>query len=155
MKRYFLLSALIVVLSSLFCQKEEPAFLPSEESLVLSVLSANETIHGQLMKEEKIPDLTEIRRALAALSDQTHPALKSIASSKDAEFKEGQTDLEGFYKSLSDFSTKLQPVIKKSVAFSEYGAFYCPMVEKTWIAKGLAVRNPFAPEMRDCGDRIP
>ncbi len=155
MKSIFRFLTPLILLLALSCQKEDPPFTASEETLVLSVLAANEEIHSQLMKEEKIPDLTSIKRALQGLSNQTHPSLLALSEAKDNEFKDGQKDLEAFYTALSTFSTKLEPILKKSAAFSEYSAFYCPMVEKTWIAKGLPVRNPFAPDMRDCGDRLP
>lgn len=155
MKSFFRFLALIFLLLALSCQQADPPFTASEESLVLALLIANEEMHSQLMIEEKIPNLKPMKQALQALSSQSHPSLLALSESNDKEFKDGQNDLESFYKSLSIFSTKLEPILKKSKAFSEYSAFYCPMVEKTWIAKGLPVRNPFAPDMRDCGDRLP
>ncbi|MCB1177696.1 MAG: DUF3347 domain-containing protein, partial [Leptospiraceae bacterium] len=54
---------------------------------------------------------------------------------------------------LSQSSEKLSEVAKLA-EIKEYNKFYCPMVEKYWIAKGEKIENPYASDMRECGEMI-
>ena len=37
---------------------------------------------------------------------------------------------------------------------TEYNKFYCPMVQKYWIAKGKEIQNAYAADMRECGELV-
>jgi hypothetical protein len=130
----------------------------SLKNAILKILSENQKVHEQLiLKSDFIPDT-------AALLGSIKEAKSLSAKSKDLQTELEKlesiligintTDSELFFKSMSSFSERLTDILKANQIETEYNKFYCPMVEKYWVAKGEVVQNPYAPEMRECGELV-
>lgn len=63
-------------------------------------------------------------------------------------------DVEKFFQAYSSFSENLAESLKLAGGTGVFNRFYCPMVNKTWVSQGTKIQNPYAPEMRDCGDLV-
>ena len=62
--------------------------------------------------------------------------------------------MEAFFESLSSFSETFTDILKVNNIQTEYNKFYCPMVSKYWVAKGDVIQNPYASDMRECGELV-
>ncbi|MCE9499927.1 MAG: hypothetical protein K8R21_05435 [Leptospira sp.] len=122
-----------------------------------AVLNENQKVSAYLLAHDKeLPDLKGMISVLA--SSRTSIKEKDIQN----KFSEMETILskvngkerEEFMIAYSGFSEILAGLVKKAGFAQQYNRFYCPMVRKTWVAKGEEIQNPYAPEMRDCGDLI-
>ncbi|XDD50432.1 hypothetical protein AB3N59_01045 [Leptospira sp. WS92.C1] len=155
MRLNFLISFGILVFFSV-CNKIQTPISESEKNALQTILSENESIHSFLMKEEeKIPELTKLETAIQALI-ALNGGLKIQAEKMQNSLKEkGSKDVEKFFLAYSAFSENLAESVKLAGGTGIFNKFYCPMVKKTWVSQGTKVQNPYAPEMRDCGDLVP
>jgi len=127
----------------------------NDKNNLIKVFDENLKIHQLLFKDDKvIPKLT----SLITVTDKTlfknqdlisriillEQNLKSIDSK----------NRESFITGYSHFSKELTGVIKQFGLKDKYTHFYCPMVDKTWVSTGYKIENPYAPDMRDCGEII-
>lgn len=125
---------------------------------ILKILSENQKVHEQLIQSETvIPDtnalLASIREAKSLTSQNKNLAselekLEAILNAINPK------DREAFFGSISSFSEGLTDILKVNHLQTDYNKFYCPMVSKYWIAKGKEIQNPYAPEMRECGEIV-
>ncbi len=125
---------------------------------ILKILSENQKIHEQLIsKEDFIPDtkslLASVKEA-KALSDKNKEVSEQLEKLESTLNSINTQDKEGFFESLSSFSERLTDILKVNKIQTDYNKFYCPMVAKYWIAKGEQIQNPYAPEMRECGELV-
>ncbi|MBM9499876.1 DUF3347 domain-containing protein [Leptospira sp. 201903071] len=155
MFRPFVISAGILVLLT-FCAKQKAPITEPEKDALQSILLENESIHSFLMKEEeKIPDLSKLEadvRALILLNGGLKTEAEKMLHSLH---KKDAKDLEKFFEAYSSFSETLAESVKLAGGNGVFNKFYCPMVKKTWVKQGTKIQNPYAPEMRDCGDLVP
>ncbi|MBM9577529.1 DUF3347 domain-containing protein [Leptospira sp. 201903070] len=155
MFRPFVISAGILVLLT-FCVKQRAPITEPEKDALQSILIENESIHNFLMKEEeKIPDVSKLETNVQALI-QLNGGLKNEAEKMLHSLrKKDSKDVEKFFEAYSSFSETLAESVKLAGGNGVFNKFYCPMVKKTWVKQGTQIQNPYAPEMRDCGDLVP
>jgi len=150
MKQFIFLSALIFVFH---CGGLDD----SSKKAVRSLLGENQKVHSFLLSHEnQLPDIKGLLSVLNSSRDEIkNPEIRSIFLEMNAALsKIGPKNKESFFQSYSNFSVILAGVVKKAGLATEYNKFYCPMVRKTWVASGEEIQNPYAPEMRDCGDLV-
>ncbi|MDI7210767.1 LIC13259/LIC11441 family protein [Leptospira santarosai] len=145
--------SILIFLSS--CKQAPPAITESEKDILQQILAENESIHSFLMKEEgKIPDTNKLIvrvRELISLNGglkDTAEKMESSLQNKDSK------DIEKFFQTYSSFSENLADSLKLAGGTGIFNRFYCPMVNKTWVSHGIKIQNPYAPEMRECGDLV-
>ncbi len=126
-----------------------------EKDILQQILMENESIHKFLMKEEeKIPDTNQLIAHVVELVS-LNGGLKSQAEKMQNSLKDKVTqDVEKIFQAYSSFSENLAESLKLAGGTGVFNRFYCPMVNKTWVSQGTKIRNPYAPEMRDCGDLV-
>jgi hypothetical protein len=125
---------------------------------ILKILAENQKVHVLLLeKSEIIPDtkalLISIKEA-RLLASKNEDIQKQLDKMEFMLTNINSKDKEAFFESLSSFSEILTDILKANQIRTEYNKFYCPMVAKYWIAKGELVENPYAPEMRECGELV-
>jgi len=125
---------------------------------ILKILAENQKVHVLLLeKSEIIPDtkalLISIKEA-RLLASKNEDIQKQLDKMESMLTNINSKDKEAFFESLSSFSEILTDILKANQIRTEYNKFYCPMVAKYWIAKGELVENPYAPEMRECGELV-
>ncbi|EKR66669.1 MULTISPECIES: DUF3347 domain-containing protein [Leptospira] len=151
-----ILILLISILIFLFsCKKAPPVITESEKDILQQILIENESIHSFLMKEEgKIPDTSKLISRIKELIS-LNGGLKSSAEKMENFLQNKDTkDIEKFFQAYSSFSENLADSLKLAGGAGVFNRFYCPMVNKTWVSYGTKIQNPYAPEMRDCGDLV-
>ncbi|MDF3818451.1 hypothetical protein P3G55_00990 [Leptospira sp. 96542] len=136
------------------CKGEIPSFQESHQNLVSNLLAANETLMEELLKDDPKPNWDDLAKAVAPLANSDHPQLKEWGMGIQSKIPKQNLDLEQSFEPLSEIEIILNEMRKLVPNQSDYYQFYCPMVEKYWVMKGRTVKNPYAPEMRDCGDLI-
>jgi len=144
----------LIFVSFCFCGKEAKPLLPAELQNLGTLLQETQKVHESLLQSESIPDLTALLGTLAKLESSGHPDLQALFLTK-SNLESPSPNLDAFYEKWADYSEKAKSVLPLASESGTYSVFYCPMVKKTWIAQGKAVQNPYAPEMRDCGERLP
>ncbi|TGN00681.1 LIC13259/LIC11441 family protein [Leptospira yasudae] len=155
MRRILILSVGILAFLSV-CKKPQPVITEPEKDALQQILVENETIHGFLMKEEnKIPNTEKlVARILDLIA--LNGGLKDSAEKMANSLKSNDSkDVEKFFQAYSSFSENLAESLKLAGGTGVFNKFYCPMVNKTWVSHGTKIENPYAPEMRDCGDLVP
>ncbi|EMY76986.1 PF11827 family protein [Leptospira weilii serovar Ranarum str. ICFT] len=154
MQKILILSiGILIFLSS--CKKTPPVVTEPEKDILQQILVENESIHGFLMKEEgKIPDTSRLVARVRELVS-LNGGLKSSAEKMQNSLKNQDVkDVEKFFQAYSFFSENLAESLKLAGGTGVFNRFYCPMVNKTWVSQGTKIQNPYAPEMRDCGDLV-
>ncbi|ALO24603.1 MULTISPECIES: LIC13259/LIC11441 family protein [Leptospira] len=152
-KILILLISILALLS--FCQKTPLVITESEKDVLQQILVENESIHSFLMKEEgKIPDTSKLISHINALIS-LNGGLKSSAEKMKNFLQDKDTkDIEKFFQAYSSFSENLADSLRLAGGTGVFNRFYCPMINKTWVSHGTKIQNPYAPEMRDCGDLV-
>ncbi|EPG74099.1 PF11827 family protein [Leptospira fainei serovar Hurstbridge str. BUT 6] len=146
----------LIVLTATCGKKEVKPILESEKPLFEALIEQNETIvEGLLKSENQAPDIKELEKALDILIKANGGLAESAIEMKKALTDHKTSDVEGAFLAYSAFSEILATTMKARGLDYGRNRFYCPMVKKTWVASGKKIRNPYAPEMRDCGDLIP
>ncbi|MGJ4753273.1 LIC13259/LIC11441 family protein [Leptospira kmetyi] len=155
MQRILFLSISILIFLSV-CKKAQPQITEAEKDALQRILVENESIHDFLMKEEnRIPDINKLVVRVQELSS-LNGGLKESAEKMGNSLKDKETkDVEKFFLAYSSFSENLAESLKLAGGTGVFNKFFCPMVNKTWVSHGTKIQNPYAPEMRDCGDLVP
>ena len=154
---------LVILLPILFFCKEtaqEPKSLAKPEviSAYESILAENQTVHDKMISEpDTLPDLDSLIASLESAGKIVEDlGLKKsleeeIRILKDVKGK----DQESFFAGISRFTEHLDTSMKTGgVKVAGYNKFFCPMVTKYWFSKGEEISNPYAKDMRDCGEMI-
>ncbi|TGK11549.1 DUF3347 domain-containing protein [Leptospira fletcheri] len=152
-----ILTTFTLALLFLDCGKKElKPVTDAEKPLFETVLQKNqEVIDGLLKTENRAPDTQELEKALDSLASANGGLSETAAELKKALKEVEAPDLEGSLIAYSKFSDLLASTMKGRGLENGRNRFYCPMVKKTWVASGSKIRNPYAPDMRDCGDIVP
>ncbi|AOP35829.1 hypothetical protein A0128_01260 [Leptospira tipperaryensis] len=155
MYRPFVISLGILIFLT-FCAKQKTPITEPEKDALQSILIENESIHSFLMKEEgKIPDVSKLETNIQALNALNGGLKNEAEKMLNSLQKKDTKDVEKFFQAYSSFSEILAESVKLAGGNGVFNKFYCPMVQKTWVSKGTKIQNPYAPEMRDCGDIVP
>ncbi|MGJ4787688.1 DUF3347 domain-containing protein [Leptospira koniambonensis] len=154
-------SVILILLSSLlyslsFCKKEEKPVLETEKPLFEKVLSENDKIIQFLLTTESVsPDVSGLISSLNSLGEAKGGLESSTLEMKNVLEGAKSSDVRISFEAYSKFSEVLASTMKIHGLQSGRNRFYCPMVKKTWVFSGMKILNPYAPDMRDCGDLIP
>lgn len=107
-----------------------------------------------MQTENGLPSLQGLEAAVFALESSRNGKVANLAQKMKVSIQKvnGQNKEEDF-QNFSDYSDSLAQILNMMDGAGAY-KFHCPMVKKSWIAKGKDVKNPYAPEMRTCGDLI-
>lgn len=148
MTRLYLLFVFIFFLS---CSKTQSE---NNLKLVSNVLEENKKVYELFLAQGNAkPDLTGLKEAVrkASVSADKESLKKSFSEMLAVLESANQSETAG---SISVFSEKLYSLLKAEEINLGYRKFYCPMEKKFWLAKGDDVKNPYAPEMRECGELV-
>ncbi len=148
----------LTLVSIFFLGQCKPAEVPYSEkdiSLVSKLFEANQKLHEGLLLDPPSLSLIEFKSALDSPASSTHPRLLEWKSKIEGNLPKNPKDLDASFENLSQIALVLTDIKKAIPALENFNQFYCPMVEKYWVAKGKLVQNPYAPEMRDCGEMLP
>jgi glutaredoxin 2 len=125
---------------------------------LLKILVENQKVHEVLLaKADTIPDTKAILDSVKearSFSEKNEDIKKQLEKMESILTNINSKDKEAFFESLSSFSETLTDILKANQIKTEYNKFYCPMVAKYWVAKGEEIQNPYAPEMRECGELV-
>lgn len=147
---------LFLILSMAFCKKPKVELTAQELSSIQVIFEQNQEIQNFLLKNESnIPPIDELKSSiqLAKTQVQNSEVVNSLSLLESALHNYDQADQKKAFDSLSQFSEELDK-LAVLVNLGEYHKFFCPMVSKYWVSKGEVVHNPYAPEMRDCGELV-
>ncbi|WCL50112.1 LIC13259/LIC11441 family protein [Leptospira sp. GIMC2001] len=150
----------ILIISFIFhfttCSEKQEPISENDRKNINSLIEENDKVHQFLIKtEDGLPSLEGIQTQISALEKSSNSELANLAKSMRVNLsKVAGKDQENDFEAYSLFSENLAELLKKFPSDNSVNRFYCPMVKKTWVAKGRSVQNPYAPEMRDCGELI-
>lgn len=153
-KKY--LSIVFILYMSISCGEKERKASPETFQAFQSILSENQKVFQSILEDsEKVPELQGLISSLeTARSTVSEEGLKRAIEEETRILKDSmKLDKDAFFDGYSRFVEHMTVSMKtEGVTLPDYNRFYCPMVKKYWLAKGTEVENPFAPEMRDCGE---
>lgn len=156
MKLFPILFAGLILVFVSCGKKENKPLLENEKALFESVLVENDKIVKSLLTTEEVaPDIKALSTALTALESAKGGLEEAAIQMKKDLATTENSDAETAFKAYSKFSESLAIVMKERGLQSGRNRFYCPMVKKTWVLAGQKIQNPYAPDMRECGDLIP
>lgn len=147
---------LLIVLAffALSCKEEVVPFETAHENLAAKLLAENQILLEEYLKEDPKPNWKVFSESLDALGANGHPKLKVWAETLRPFVPANGADLETSYEKISKIQEILIQIKTEVPNQSKYNRFYCPMVDKSWLMTGREVKNPYAPEMRDCGELV-
>jgi hypothetical protein len=151
------ISLVVLLLSYSNCKDSEKLTVSENSNRAFAViLQENDKVIEAIIKDsDKIPDLTTLISSIeSGKSVVIEDGLKRALEEEGRILQDAKVmEKEAFYESISRFSEHLSTAMNTAgVNVEGYNRFYCPMVSKYWMAKGTDINNPFAPEMRDCGE---
>ncbi|TGK02957.1 hypothetical protein EHQ53_05690 [Leptospira langatensis] len=156
MKQRKIILILTILLSIAYCKKEQKPVTEAEKPLFESVLSENDKVVKSLLTTEEVsPNISALLasvEALQAAKGGLEPAAQEMRTALETA---KSPDAKVSFVGLSKFSELLADTMKANGLQSGRNRFYCPMVKKTWVFSGQRIENPYAADMRDCGDLIP
>lgn len=149
MKR-FIFILLLLLFSD--CKKNLPDTI---QKSLFAVLSENQLIQEKLLKNEN-PELSTLKKSLKLSMEEAKsvPELQAQLTKLSEDLSDQKLNTEETYTQLSKFSEGFSKILLANDIKSDYNPFYCPMVSKYWIGKGVEVQNPYAADMRDCGELV-
>lgn len=150
--KVFRISLLVFAFFALSCKEVVVPFDSNHEKMVESLFSNNQSILEVYLQENPKPDWKDFSNSVLALVTSNHPKLKSWGEAIQSQIPTKETDLDSSYEKISKIQEILIQIKAEVPNQSKYNRFYCPMVDKSWLMTGKEVKNPYAPEMRDCGE---
>ena len=149
--RYFF----IILLFVFSCKSQIDSSLKNS---ILKILYESQKVHEVLLSNaDVIPETTSLLDSIKeakSLSDKNKDIKSQLDKMESTLSKINSKDKEAFFESLSSFSETLTDILKANQIQTDYNKFYCPMVAKYWVAKGEEIQNPYAPDMRECGELV-
>ncbi|MBE7412372.1 MAG: hypothetical protein L6Q54_12525 [Leptospiraceae bacterium] len=131
---------------------------PGSINTLKSILEMNQSIHTVLFSDDKaLPSVNGLLKTIGNSKNevQNSEVKKSLEAMETSLKKIGDSPKrEDYFKEFSAFSEELAVTMKKFQIDSSYNRFFCPMVSKTWVSKGTQIKNPYASDMRDCGEIV-
>lgn len=154
MKIFVLIVSVLFILGS--CKKAKVELSSQELISIQTVFEQNQEIQNFLLQNESsIPSIEPLQNSIlqAKTKVQNSEVQKLLVALEIALQNYSTNDKEKAFNSLSRFSEELDK-LAILVNLREYHKFFCPMVSKYWVSKGEAIHNPYAPEMRECGEMV-
>lgn len=150
----FRISLIVFAIFTLSCKEEVIPFETAHENLAAKLLAENQILLEEYLKEDPKPNWKTFSEVLDTLATSGHPKLKTWTESLRPLLPTTGSDLESSYEKISKIQEILIQIKTEVPNQSQYNRFYCPMVDKSWLMTGREVKNPYAPEMRDCGELL-
>ncbi|PJZ70011.1 hypothetical protein CH373_13225 [Leptospira perolatii] len=145
----------ILLLNSCGPEKEKP-LSETEIPIFQAILKENDNVVEALLRSENlVPDTSKLLSLIDSFAAINGNGQKKALEMKEIIQKIDKSNLQTSFENLSKFSEILAATMKTNQLSGGHNQFYCPMVRKTWVLSGKKIRNPYAPEMRDCGELIP
>ena len=151
----YIIIILAISLALVNC-KSKPELSGAEKELFEKVLEENQKIHKELFEHDtKIPSVVMLMKlSIDAKEQAVNPELTATLEQIIAELSGiDNSDREKFDSGYSGISEKLAAIIR-TFEIKKYHEFYCPMEKRTWISTGIKIMNPYASDMRDCGEMV-
>ncbi|WP_246052610.1 LIC13259/LIC11441 family protein [Leptospira semungkisensis] len=148
---------ILTILISISCgKKEQKPLTEAEKPLFETVLAENDKVVKSLLTTEEVsPNISALLVSVDTLA-AAKGGLESTAQEMKTALETAKSpDVKVSFVGFSKFSEILAETMKANGLQSGRNRFYCPMVKKTWVLSGQRIENPYAPDMRDCGDLIP
>jgi len=152
--RYFPI-LLLVTLALANC-KGKPELSSAETDLIGKILEENQKVHKILFEHDtRIPSVvTLMKLSIDAKEQSVNPELTATLEEIVTDLSgTSNTDREKFDTQYSRVSEKLAKIIR-TFGIKQYHEFYCPMEKRTWVSTGIKIMNPYASDMRDCGEMV-
>ncbi|MCW7491330.1 hypothetical protein ND861_01545 [Leptospira sp. 2 VSF19] len=150
----FRISLIVLAVFALSCKEETVPFTLAHQNVAAKLLSENQILLEEYLKENPKPNWKIFSETLETMVASGHPKLKSWAEGLRPLLPASGSDLESSYEKISKIQEILIQIKTEVPNQSQYNRFYCPMVDKYWLMTGREVKNPYAPEMRDCGELL-
>lgn len=150
----FRILLILLAFFALSCKEEVVPFETAHENLAAKLLAENQILLEEYLKEDPKPNWKVFSESIDSLGTSGHPKLKAWAETLRPLLPTNGVDLESSYEKISKIQEILIQIKTAVPNQSKYNRFYCPMVDKSWLMTGREVKNPYAPEMRDCGELI-
>jgi len=120
------------------------------------ILSANDELFEALLGKDQGKVESAAASLLNELSAISSPELKHLTQGQAlATIKKENTKTRNL-ESYSKFMSHLAPALKVTKV-DGYAVYFCPMIQREWVQnekRHAGVRNVFAQEMLECGERI-
>ena len=135
---------------------ERKSLTEATKESVLSVLEANEDLHGAFFKYDAKAveeNAVKLKKAIEAIKDKEVSELLNFSKSKLSEIK-SSNDRETNNKNYNLVSMALIHIVNNYDVGSKYSTYSCSMVKKKWIqnsSKMEKIHNPYASNMPHCG----
>lgn len=150
----FRISLIVLAIFALSCKEEVVPFETAHENLAAKLLAENQILLEEYLKDDPKPNWKTFSEAIDAFVTSGHPKLKAWSETLRPLLPVAGADLESNYEKISKIQEILIQIKTEVPNQSKYNRFYCPMVDKSWLMTGKEVKNPYAPEMRDCGELL-
>ena len=143
-----------------FCSKP-PAKSPAVIELDVTakerfslILEENQKFLSEIITSEELPSIVKLLSRIEATKKVAkEPNVVSALDEMDALLRNANPeDKESYFQSVSKFSEVLAKVNATYQMNNRYNQFFCPMVSKYWVSEGQKINNPYAADMRNCGE---
>jgi hypothetical protein len=146
---YFLL-----ILSVIGCTTSKVPFQTGDIDLIAAVFAENQKIHEGMLKEPPKLDFKSYYASIESLSKSKDERILNWQKRLLEQFPKNAKDLDTTFDQIAQMAVILLEIKHEVSLPVEYKKFYCPMVDKYWVSSDKFVRNPYASEMRDCGEQV-
>lgn len=147
---------IILTLFFSFCKQTKIQLTSEELKSIHAIFNENQKIYEFLLNNEtQLPSIHSLQSTLEKAKSTSHNSelIQIISNLQNTLIPYNQTDREKAFLALSNFANELDK-LAVFADLKEYHKFFCPMVSKYWVAKGELIQNPYAPDMRECGDLV-
>lgn len=133
--------------------------LPEDQKATVEKLfKYNESLHKSFFDYKPSEMEAGSKKLSLAIEKMSEGEVKKLLLFSSKKLKEisALKSREENNKAYHIFSTALVHVLKTYDIPGPYNAYYCPMVKKNWIQNSNVLaktQNPYAPEMKMCGDK--
>lgn len=154
MKRIVIFSLFLIFFGTT-CKSEIPAFQAEEQTLISSLLKENQNLIEEMLKDKPNLVWKDFSDTNLKLVNSKHPKLREWGQTIADLLPSSNASLDDSMENISKIQEIISVIKVEVPGQSQYQKFYCPMVDKYWVMTGKEIRNPYAPEMRDCGELLP
>lgn len=147
---------IVVLLVFSFCKKTQTIVSKEEMESIEIIFQENQKVLDFLLNNEnQLPSISVLKDSIfTAKLLVKNSEVNSILEQLEASLKEyNEGEKEKSFLALSRFSEELDR-LAVLLNLKDYHKFFCPMVSKYWVAKGESIHNPYASEMRECGELV-
>ncbi|MCX7997432.1 MAG: hypothetical protein N3A69_00585 [Leptospiraceae bacterium] len=147
---------IVLLLGFSFCKKAQTMLSKEEMESIEIIFQENQKVIDFLLNNENLlPSISTLKDSISKAKLLVKNAdVNSTLEKLEASLQEyNENEKEKSFLSLSRFSEELDK-LAVLLNLKDYHKFFCPMVSKYWVAKGESIHNPYASEMRECGELV-